>query len=317
MSKQFKPSDDHYLEQLNSSKNQMQKKFAALVSVIIPTVNRKLLLDKAVESIANQTYKSIEVIIIDDKSDIPVSIDQYKIDHPSIAFKLIRNNKKLGGAKSRNIGAASASGDFLCFLDDDDIYIKNKIQILLEALDADPDAGAAFGKTRLYDGEKYIKPFKEPAVFNIKTNIIVMNMIHNNSTLIRRETLKNLSFLESLTRYQDLQFNIELSLKTKLIYVSEYVSEWRVDNRKDKTTFDYGSEKITKDLKSFMILYKYLKNDLMISDNELIIFKIKGFKMLLRAKLYAKAFKFIISDYTIFNIKNLSNAIRTRRQYWQ
>lgn len=103
------------------------------VSVIIPTYQRADFLTRAIDSVLNQSYKSIEVIVVDDNpenspyqnatEDIITRL--YKDDDRVI---YIQNNQNIGGANSRNKGARIATGDYLCFLDDDDIYLPEKIE---------------------------------------------------------------------------------------------------------------------------------------------------------------------------------------------
>lgn len=100
-----------------------------LVSVIIPTYNRKDLLLKAIDSVLNQSYENIEIIVVDDNSEL-IEVRRWvetKLNKkPQI--KLVQNNSNLGGALSRNEGIKIAEGKFIAFLDDDDIYYKDKIK---------------------------------------------------------------------------------------------------------------------------------------------------------------------------------------------
>lgn len=105
-----------------------------LVSVIIPTYRRsKKFLTRAVDSVLSQTYESIEVIIVDDNGS-PESkndrIETEKIIHSYQDSRIIyiQNKKNLGVSLSRNIGVETAQGSFICFLDDDDCYLPDKIK---------------------------------------------------------------------------------------------------------------------------------------------------------------------------------------------
>jgi glycosyltransferase involved in cell wall biosynthesis len=89
-----------------------------LISVIIPFRDRFHYVKSAIDSIVNQTYSNWELILIDDCST--------EIYRPSIIdsrIKLIRNDKNLGPGASRQKGVDIAKGDFICFLDSDDIYL--------------------------------------------------------------------------------------------------------------------------------------------------------------------------------------------------
>lgn len=102
-----------------------------LVTIVIPTYKREAnLLNRALKSVIYQTYKNVEVLIVDDNVEEYYSKEIEKlvkgIDDNRI--KLIKNEKNIGGALSRNKGIKLASGKYISFLDDDDFYLKDKIE---------------------------------------------------------------------------------------------------------------------------------------------------------------------------------------------
>jgi glycosyltransferase involved in cell wall biosynthesis len=101
-----------------------------LISIILPTKNRSELLKKAITSVKNQTYINWELIIVDDgSSDNTIQVVEYFNDD-RIIYE--RNKKSLGGAQSRNIGAKISNGSLLAFLDDDDEWLPEKLEIQLK-----------------------------------------------------------------------------------------------------------------------------------------------------------------------------------------
>ncbi|MBA9025659.1 glycosyltransferase family 2 protein [Peribacillus huizhouensis] len=105
----------------------MEKK----VSVIIPTYQRINELRMALTSVVNQTYTNIEIIVIDDNEQESEYRDQVqKVINEFSSMKIIfkQNKENLGAARSRNVGIYMASGDYITFLDDDDIYEANKVK---------------------------------------------------------------------------------------------------------------------------------------------------------------------------------------------
>lgn len=105
------------------------------VSVIIPTYGRASLIGRAIESVLSQQYDNIEIIIIDDNSDEKNSLETRKIIEcylPNSAVKYFKNTSNIGGALSRNAGILKSTGDFIAFLDDDDYFLKEKINRQLE-----------------------------------------------------------------------------------------------------------------------------------------------------------------------------------------
>lgn len=149
--------------------NQVQSQ-EILVSVIIATYRREESLEKALSSVALQTYKNNEILVIDDNankdwnksvSGIITSVsDKYLINIIHIV-----NKDNLGSAATRNRGIAEAKGEYITFLDDDDIYLPEKIEMQLQDMVRNE---ADYGLTDLYlyncDGQlidkrirKYIK----------------------------------------------------------------------------------------------------------------------------------------------------------------
>ena len=99
-----------------------------LISVIVPFYKKKKFIEKTINSILNQTYNKLEILIIYDdtkKEDLKFLT---KLFGENEKIKIIINNKNLGAGLSRNIGIDQSKGDYIGFLDADDIWHKNKVQ---------------------------------------------------------------------------------------------------------------------------------------------------------------------------------------------
>ena len=99
-----------------------------LVSVIIPYFKKKNFIDQSISSVLNQSYSNIEIIIVyddEEKSDL-----EYlrKIYNSNKKIKIIVNEKNIGAGFSRNKGIREAKGKYVCFIDSDDIWKKEKIE---------------------------------------------------------------------------------------------------------------------------------------------------------------------------------------------
>lgn len=114
----------------------MKKKEEFLISIIMPTYKRSDFLNKAINSLLKQDYKNIEIIVVDDNQ--PNS--QYRLQTESkmkeydseSRVKYIKNPKNLGGALARNVGIEHAAGKYVTFLDDDDMYLTDKVSSQVE-----------------------------------------------------------------------------------------------------------------------------------------------------------------------------------------
>ena len=97
------------------------------ISVIIPFFDETTLLKRALRSALNQTYKNIEIIVINDNPDKKNEILEIKKNFNNKPIKYIFNKKNIGAGLSRNKGILVAKGKFIAFLDSDDFWNKNKL----------------------------------------------------------------------------------------------------------------------------------------------------------------------------------------------
>lgn len=97
-------------------------------SVIIPTYNRPLQLIRAINSVFNQTYKLFEIIVVNDGSTLNYE-EAERIIHSYSTITYIKQENS-GRSVARNTGVQNANGPFVCFLDDDDYYLPNHLEVL-------------------------------------------------------------------------------------------------------------------------------------------------------------------------------------------
>lgn len=112
-----------------------------LVSVVVATYKREAELKNALESLAKQTYPNMEIVLVDDNgndewnSKVSETVEVFRNRYPMIKLEYIANNSNQGSSKTRNIGIHSANGDYITFLDDDDIYLPDKIRKQVEFME--------------------------------------------------------------------------------------------------------------------------------------------------------------------------------------
>ena len=111
-----------------------------MISVVIPTFNRKTLLIEAIESVLAQTFRDWELIVVDDGSTDGTEEKLKRLLCPEIRYIRQRNQ---GVSRARNRGIQTAVNDWIAFLDSDDYWHKDKLRLQLEALDANPEYRAA------------------------------------------------------------------------------------------------------------------------------------------------------------------------------
>ena len=174
----------------------MNSKSTPLVSVIIPTYNHANFLGKALESVIHQTYNNWEAIVIDNHSTDETNkvIDKFKDSR--IQYFKISNDGII--AKSRNFGINAAKGDWIAFLDSDDWWTKDKLEICLKNIDEEVDF--IYHKLEIiYDNSKsYLKRKKivgrhlnKPVLNNLLISEIKDGSAIGNSSVVVRKNILN------------------------------------------------------------------------------------------------------------------------------
>lgn len=160
-----------------------------MISIIIPVYNRHDVLLVALNSIANQTYTDIEVILVDDGSSPPLKLDASQ--YPFSCTVLVQKNQ--GAPVARNAGFEASAGDFVIFWDADMIGEPHMLETMYAKLQAHRDA--AYTYSNFYWGRKKMRarPFDAEAL--MQTNFITI------ASLIRRDAV--VPFDESLKKFQD------------------------------------------------------------------------------------------------------------------
>lgn len=124
-----------------------------LVSVIVATYRRDYSLINALESLSKQTYSNIEIVLVDDNADalwnhkVSSVVQSFQTKYPTIRFQYSINLSNHGSARTRNIGIHAATGEYVTFLDDDDVFLPERIEMQLRDMIA---SGADYGITDLY-----------------------------------------------------------------------------------------------------------------------------------------------------------------------
>jgi len=284
-----------------------------MITVIIPVYNGKKYLRNAISSVQEQTYKNIEIIVIDDGSTDGLTIDYITKINSKIVF-YSKSNEGLG--LTRNFGIHKANGKYIFFLDVDDTLPKNAIELLYTAI---KNNDIAIGQSeRVFYNNNQIECsrsiWKEKIADRIKNKyILVLDTISTNK-LYRKDFLveNNIYFEKGL--YEDKLFVLKLLENTKkYTYINKIVYYWRVEhnnnsisssrsinNLKSRMNIIYDCIEYTKDNKMKQVLIENtIKHDLKIYVNYSYNYNLYD---LLR--LYNIYFEFI-TKYKIF-IENLN-----------
>lgn len=184
------------------------------VSVIIPNYNTAHYLSDSIDSVLQSNFKDYEIIVVDDGSvdDTPEVVKKY--GHLENFSCIFQQNKGLAGA--RNTGIKSAKGDYLVFLDSDDIILPDKLFLQSDFLDKNPDYEAVYSSSVFYkDGESNFKIATHfPNYYDyILKPLLFGNFIHVNAIMVKRAAVIEVGlFDEKLRELEDWDLWLRLSL---------------------------------------------------------------------------------------------------------
>lgn len=226
-----------------------------LVSVIIPTYNRAHILARSIDSVLNQTYKHLELIIIDDCSDDNTEEFLLK-NYNDTRIRYIKQLDNQGSNAARNRGIKEAFGDFIAFQDSDDAWFSHKLEVLVPELLNSPDnVGAIFHKTRLnkFDGSTSEYPLCYILPKNFHQASLLQNYVGTVSLIIKKHFIQKIGgFDEELPRLQDWDLSIRLSSICDFLFVNEVL----VDAFHQKESISSDGSKLKKALNIFYFKYQ-------------------------------------------------------------
>jgi glycosyltransferase involved in cell wall biosynthesis len=204
-----------------------------LVSTIIPVYNRPLLLREAVASVVAQTYRPIEIVIVDDGStdDTAQSIAALAAGYPSIVRHLRIPNGGPGAA--RETGRVIAHGEFIQYLDSDDLLLPCKFELQVDGLRAHPECDVAYGRTRFYGvGESPGNTSWKRTGERIETmfpSFLQSRWWDTSTPLYRREVTDLAGPWTELRNEEDWEYDCRIASKWgRLCYCDAFVSDTRV-----------------------------------------------------------------------------------------
>lgn len=193
-----------------------------LVSVIIPTYSRADNILRAIDSVLKQTYKPIEIIVVDDNGiNTPFQLETEKKLYPFIKENkvfYIKHETNRNGSAARNTGLKASHGDFINFLDDDDIFTPDKVQKQLAyLLQKQTDFGGVTCNIRVV-GKKRSFCTCNKKEGNLAEDFLCGKMRFNTSSILfRREALEAINgFDETFYRHQDWELNIRFFRKYQM-----------------------------------------------------------------------------------------------------
>ncbi len=199
------------------------------VSIVIPTYNRTQSVGQAIESCLAQDGLALEVVLVDDASSrMPVS-STLRAD---ARIRIIELEKREGPSNARNVGLKAARGQYVKFLDSDDVLVANTLsQEVMAARQTDADIVVSNWGTRTVDPEWKPIPGSDsiqdcPVFGNVIDDVLVGKSTIISAALYRMDLVSNLKWDTDLKKLQDWDWFCQCALRAKRIYRLPLITSW-------------------------------------------------------------------------------------------
>lgn len=207
-------------------------------TVVIPTHRRPALLRQALESVAAQTLPPEQVVVVDDVGDEETRA--VVMDFPGCEYAV--GDRGRGGAGARNAGAALARGEWLAFLDDDDLWLPHKLEAVAAVIAAGPpDLGLVYSAAEQFDGATgaTLSRSRPTARGRVLDEALYRNVVGGMSVaVIRRDVFEAAGgFDEAFPSLQDMELYVRLAERCAFDFVDDVLVRFRVASH-GRITFD-------------------------------------------------------------------------------
>ncbi|MGA1410273.1 MAG: glycosyltransferase family 2 protein [Prochlorotrichaceae cyanobacterium] len=201
-----------------------------LISIIVPTYNSERFIVQTINSALGQTFTDFELIVVDDCShDNTVSMVQHIEDS---RIRYFSHDVNVGIAANRNRGLAKMTGQYVAFLDHDDLWLPDKLMMQLEALEQHPQASVAYSWVHRIDEEGHlIRQHAHPHYTgNIYKKLLINNfLVTASNPLIRISCLENIGgFDNSIYGADDWDLFLRLAEKYEFILLKNCHIQYRI-----------------------------------------------------------------------------------------
>ncbi|MCI9422793.1 glycosyltransferase family 2 protein [Sporofaciens musculi] len=198
-----------------------------MISVVIPTYNRKEKLPKCIESVLSQSYKNIEVLVVDDASTD--GTEELFREFGDSRLHYLRYETNRGACYARNYGAKRAKGELLAYQDSDDVWHTDKLKKQYEFLCISGADMCFCGMNRMSEGgSRFYYPVHPFHPENALEEFLAENRASTQTMLMYKKVWEQLQFDENIRRYQDWDFGIRAAGSFTLCYLPEALVESEV-----------------------------------------------------------------------------------------
>ena len=209
------------------------------VSVVLTTFNRSALLPRSIASVLAQTHRDFELIVVDDGSTDDTQEVLARID--DLRMRVVRHERNLGVSGARNTGVAATTGTFVCFHDDDDEWLPDKLAVELDVVSGqpDPDNVLLYSQIVVDDGiSSNVLPTRglRPGEPLCEYLLCGEGLLHPDTVMIPRPLIAAAPFpTQGISRLEDQ--NVWLALEEKgvtFVFVERALAVWHADLVRDQ-----------------------------------------------------------------------------------
>lgn len=198
-----------------------------LVSVVIPCYNPGNYIFETIESVECQNYKNFEIIIVDDESSDAVTLQALKTLSEKSHIKVF-HQKNSGPGVARNFGVENSSGEFIVFLDADDLIRRNTIVEALGVFDKNPNIGVVYGNIQLFQNKNELRkqaPYSLRKMFT--SNQITVLTVLRKQTFIDSGGYDRFTSIHGFIEDYDLWLNIS-ETEWEFFYINDTFFDYRI-----------------------------------------------------------------------------------------
>ena len=201
------------------------------VSVLIPTYNQARYVSEAIESALVQTYSDYEIVVVDDGSTDGTGA----VAEAYIPRVRVIHQENRGESGARNAGLQATSGEYIAFLDGDDVYLPDKLERQVNVLGTHQEVGVAYSDVYLWDttaGQSQalrLFPGQGAPSGNVLERLVRGNLLTIHAALVRRECLETVGFFdETIHTFPDWELWLRLAANYEFFYLPGPVARYRL-----------------------------------------------------------------------------------------
>jgi len=215
-------------------------------SIVIPTYNRAAFLPKAIESVLAQTFADWELIIVDDGStdNTKEVVSQY--NDSRITYIYQQNAER---SVARNNGIAHAKGDYVCFLDSDNVMLSNRLQLLSETITQTASYFTDIEYRNEEKGSSLIKTGRKYP-FPMDVDMLIQDIIATPRLCCATEILRKHQFNPALSIGEDMELLFRITAEYPLVYIPNQATVVEVEHEGRSVAFANKSKASEKELKT-------------------------------------------------------------------